>query len=1447
MTRYYPFWRQSLGLFGGYLLLALLSIALSRQQAGIASLWYANAAGIACLVTASRNVWPGLLLSCALANLAANLLAGDPWRLALAFLPGNLLEILIAAGLIRQLGLAKDFLASSERMLGLLLFGILIPGLVAATGGAWVLDSHGLVAFELAWSHWYCSSVIGAISLLPCLLLCGSSKVEDYRRLPWLVPGLLLMALCNFLVMRFIPDPFIYLAVPLIGTAFLLPPLGLALLIALSSIELAVLLAFGGLPAWVVNGQVDSLRFFIPLSLVLLSPFLVAAASAHRRGLLERAQQAHDQLEAVFESAPGALLVVAGSGQIVSANGYAHLVFGANPGALVGKPLAQFLPGGLESMQAGGSRLITACRIDDGLFPVEAQLQRLNQAEPPLWVVALRDLSIEQQHQQALRASERFLRALTDNLPAAVAYVNPDLRLRFTNQTYRHWFATERSYLNRPVTDLAAERDEPRALPALQQALAGVEDSFDYACGERHIQVYYLPDWNDGQVQGVLVIRHDISDLKRTQAKLSETSQFLDAVVEHIPNMLFMKHADDLSFVLLNRAGEQLLGYPRSELMGRNDYDFFPVEQAEFLQSRDRAILASSGVDVQEEQILTRYQGLRMIRTYKTALRDEQGMARYLLGISEDITEAQAIQNQQLATMALQSAILDNAAFAIIATHADGQISVFNRAAERMLGYSAQEIIGHGSPLWFHDPLELQHRARQFSEELAQPIAADFEVLVCKTQRGLDNTHEWTYRRKNGGQLPVLLSVSALTSPEGQVTGYLGLAIDMTDRKLVEQEREYSRKQAELASRSKSEFVANMSHEIRTPMNAVLGITRLLENTPLNPEQQKLRGMLQTAGESLLQLLNDILDFSKIEAGRLELEPIAFSLDRRLNSLSTIMAMNAGTKPLELVIDDRSGLQGRLLKGDELRLQQVLVNLIGNAIKFTEKGLVRLSISRVQPQSERVWLRFDIQDTGIGISSSQQQRLFTAFTQADASMTRRFGGTGLGLTISKRLVELMQGQIQVRSQLGQGSQFSIVLPFELMPTRLPARTRLQGQKLLLIEPWPATQSALTTMLETTGAQTDLARSPEQALSLWQQSLHTGRPYDLLLVNGRLPGGDGRQLIDQLNAGQPEPVRALLMLSSADYERQLALGTPAGVGLLVQPVTASALFELLEQPQPSPSSPLPSSEIAQQPLAAPLPSPDTPLQGRHILLVEDNELNQVVARMMLTRLGAQVSIADNGQQAVEMLTPQNAGYDLVLMDAHMPVMDGFAATRYLRQQLGLKLPVIAMTAGVTPAERGQCSEVGMNDFIGKPVDEAQLLAVLQRYLPADAPVEFDYAELSGFLQLYQLTENQPDQHQILYELLVSLPSRSRQQWQQLLEQWQQQQPVDTARILHSLRGSLGTLGAQRFSSTALALELQIKDGSTGLDREWQQLETEFNELMSLIEHWLRAHPSSQTPL
>ncbi len=786
--------------------------------------------------------------------------------------------------------------------------------------------------------------------------------------------------------------------------------------------------------------------------------------------------------------------------------------------------------------------------------------------------------------------------------------------------------------------------------------------------------------------------------------------------------------------------------------------------------------------------------------------------------IGELTTAFNELMSERLAADARLQSLIEFAPNAMVVVGAGGRVESFNRQAERYFGYRRDEIVGHA----VETLMPLRYRAAHAGHR-----QAFFDTRLSAEPRLMGLGQVLWGLRQDGSEFPVEISVSAVKTDQG--TKVLAVISEIAERHRLQlelqaraAELEAERDRAEAANRAKSDFVANMSHEIRTPLNAVLGMVYLLGNTGLTGEQRKYLTMVRVSGQSLLGILNDVLDYSKIEARRMELAPVEFDLDEVMNTLATTMTMNAGEKELELAIGVEADVPRRL-RGDALRLQQILVNLAGNAIKFTPAGEVLVQVSLAGRDAAGALLRFEVRDTGIGMSEAQQAQLFTAFSQGDESITRRFGGTGLGLTISKHLIRMMGGEIAIASAEGSGSRFWFSLPFEELGEQADEqpggrrRPALGQLRLLVADDNQTSRELIGKLIHAWGWEVDEVDSGAAALALYRRRQAAREPYDVVLADWHMPGMSGlatAKAIRQAASGQKQPIVVMVNAFARDRLEEISSATEADV-VLMKPITGSSLFDALHQALTAQEG---GDERAIQDQGL-----GEHLRGRHFLLVEDNLLNQAVARGILEHMGATLDVVGDGLQAVERLRVESQRYDIVLMDMQMPVLDGFSATHMIRTELRLTLPVIAMTAGVLASERERCLSAGITDFIAKPVVVEEMLAVIDRNLPArprtadaKAPAPAPDAapapdeQVFSMAPLMRVMGRDAKGRAILRKMVAEAVGNGMQPLRQAEEALREGRPDDAARTLHSLRGAVGTLGTKRLISASLEVERAIAE-------------------------------------
>ena len=660
-----------------------------------------------------------------------------------------------------------------------------------------------------------------------------------------------------------------------------------------------------------------------------------------------------------------------------------------------------------------------------------------------------------------------------------------------------------------------------------------------------------------------------------------------------------------------------------------------------------------------------------------------------------NLVEAQKLAESANKDLAAQKTAMDQHSLVSV-TDIKGIITYANDKFCAVSGYSRDELIGTN-----HRILNSNNQPKDY-----------WRNMFLKVSKGEYWHDEVCNRAKDGRLYWVDTTIVPLYDNDNKLTGYTSIRTDITHQKEIITSLAEAKKQAEVANESKTDFLANMSHEIRTPINGVIGMTNLLLDTSLNQEQNNFAKTVKNSAESLLTIINDILDFSKVEAGMLDLEPIEFDLELLLHDLGSSIAFRAHEKDLELICP-ANFMQYHLFIADPGRIRQILNNLVGNAIKFTKQGEVSVHCTVLERTAEETQLLFEVKDTGIGLNEEQQNKLFERFSQADGSTTRNYGGTGLGLSISKQLVELMNGEIGVKSNEGKGSTFWFTLPLTNATNQLPNKTfdNLEDQKILVVDDNLTNRTLLGQLLTNWRVEHALVDSGSQALKVLDKAVTENAPYNIAILDMQMPQMDGLQLGAAIKNNSLLSNTLLVMLTSQGQRGDAKELKKKGFsGYLNKPIIQTVLYNTLLT--------VTGIKTSENQLITAYSSRELPQFKAKVLVVDDNAINQKVAQGLLKKFGIQADLAANGKEALNTLACLS--FDLIFMDCQMPIMDGYEASRQIRNPksmvLDREVPIIAMTANTMQGDREKCLGAGMNDFISKPVDPMKLQELLQHWLP-----------------------------------------------------------------------------------------------------------------------------------
>ena len=877
----------------------------------------------------------------------------------------------------------------------------------------------------------------------------------------------------------------------------------------------------------------------------------------------------------------------------------------------------------------------------------------------------------------------------------------------------------------------------------------------------------------------------DITEKQETEKALRDSELLYHSLVETIPQNIVRKNLEGV-FIFANQKFCQTVGKPLEDILGKNDYDLSPKHLADKYRRDDMRVMETGEIYDTTEIHGSGDEDI-YIETVKTPLLDSQGNINGIQCMFWDVTERHEMEEQLAYERDLLNALLENVPDRIYIKDTESRFIKGSAALAKRLGLKMPgDIVGKTDYDFHPDGL-----AKSFHED-EQRVILTGNPIINKVEQQTDT---------DGRDIWASVTKVPFTNRSGITTGVIGISRDITALKLAERETARARDMALEAAQMKAQFLAVMSHEIRTPMNGIIGMIDLLLDSELSEEQQEYADTVRTSADALLEILNDILDLSKIEAGRLELEKAEFPLRQVIEEAVELHALRAEANHVELHCHIPPLLDGQY-RGDAGRLRQILLNLISNAVKFTEEGEVQTSVRAINETSGDVKLQFTVADTGIGISPEMRDKIFDAFRQADGSTTRRYGGTGLGLSISRQLTEMMNGDMWTESTPNEGSQFHFTAVLEKEEGELQQYAEeLSGCSLLIIVPNDFARNAI----EEYAAQMQINVTPVNSEKEAQSALAKLGPFDLILLDLNLKDGDALDLVQGIHSSTEHANTKIVLLTTRRMKVDPGMLRTLGVsGTLLKPVRLNRLHQALLNALTG---------------KAHKPKSSTSNSGNQhnslrILVAEDNPINQRVATLQLTKLGHQVEICEHGQAVLDVNLDQ---FDIVLMDCQMPVLDGLEATRRIRKlELEDKtrepVYIIAMTANTQEDDRAACIEAGMDDFVSKPVQLKELQIALQKSLGIEIKEEETSESEIPLLDTTQLDQlRAADQADTFREIISMYLDQTHSQLTELHTALADQNNEQTANIAHQIKGSSANLGASQLADACSRLEISTKSG------------------------------------
>ena len=1137
------------------------------------------------------------------------------------------------------------------------------------------------------------------------------------------------------------------------------------------------------------------------------------------------------RFEALLESAPDGMVVVDDEGTILLVNSETESLSGYSREELLGEMIEILVPKSVRArhpdlrrgFMKNPTRITMELRLETkggDIVPVDIGVAPIETKDGLQVVASIRDISERKEAETALRESEERIRNITQSATDAITSSDREGRITFWNKGAEALFGyTEAEALGMATVMLVPEefRDlRELRLDELQRTgehpLSGqtVEQVGCRKDGSIFPMEVSFGTWEVGDVKYTSTVIRDITERKEAEREVRESRQRLQAIVDNLPSVVTLKDREG-RHQMVNAYYEIAIGFAPKDMLGKTDADVMPPDVAEAVMAMDRSVMDSGAGTTFEERVPHPDGTEHDYLTTKVPLFGDDGEVMGLVGLATDITERKRMEKELADQLAFTEALVDTIPNPLFVKDTSACCVAFNKAYEEAFGMARGDYLGKTA-------LDLDY------------IPPETRALFHKEDTGLladggmvHYAMELTYA--DGSPRTVLYWATSFELSDGSVGGLVGLMVDITEQKRLELELAAAKEAADEGNRAKSDFLANMSHEIRTPMNAVIGMAHLALQTELTPKQHDYLKKIDASAHSLLRIINDILDFSKIEAGKLEMEAVQFHLEDVLDNLSTLISVKAQEMGVELIFDTDPNAPLSLV-GDPLRLGQVLINLCGNSIKFTSQGEIVVRTKLLEKIGETARMQFSVRDTGIGMTPEQAAKLFQPFTQADTSTTRKYGGTGLGLTICKRLVEMMGGEIWVESAEGEGSTFLFNATFGLMPDGGERRAQvvgdLRGMRVLVVDDSSTSRDILVEALTAMTFMPVAVGDGPQALAELDRAADSGEPYELVLMDWKMPDMDGIETSKRIKADSKLTSTPTIIMVTA-YGREEIMQQAVGAGLegfLIKPVNQSVLFntimDVFGRKVDKAVRPLKPGAMDGEAMGR--------LRGARVLVAEDNEINQQVARELLESAGMRVDIAGDGREAVDKAMAGD--YHAVLMDIQMPVMDGFEAVKRLRAEERFKgLVVIAMTAHAMAGDREKSIEAGMNDHVTKPIDPDKLFATLDRWITVSAgDRDAAQAEASGGTRA---ADGLPDSlpgidmadglrrvagNRALYAKLLAEFHRDWADARARIEAAVDDGDLETAqRLAHTVKGVGGNVGAKALFTVAEKVDAALKAG------------------------------------